>query len=138
MIVNDGEMFVNNSEMLVNDGVYDPTHIPHSLTIISPSLTSISVALAWSRYTIIRSSDPNWEAAPTALDKRTGSSEKIVLQIESIVWKKDKMKERERESEREKEKERVREWHPTPRQLFIQDDLERGRESELYLSIYIY
>jgi hypothetical protein len=46
MIVNDGEMFVNNSEMLVNDGVYDPTHIPHLLTSISPSLKSISVALA--------------------------------------------------------------------------------------------
>ena len=43
MLKNDGEMLVDYGEMLINDGewVFDPT-------LISPSLTSILVAFAWS------------------------------------------------------------------------------------------
>ena len=46
MLVNDGEMHVNDGEMLVNDGEMSVWSDP---TLISPSLTSMLVALAWSK-----------------------------------------------------------------------------------------
>ena len=58
MLNNTGEMLVNDGEMLFNDGEWSYTHF----TIINEHFRSISL-----KYTIIRSSDHHWEAAPTVL-----------------------------------------------------------------------
>ena len=71
MLVNNGEMLVNDGEMLVNDGEmskWSYTHftiINEHFTIINEHLSSIGL-----KYTIIRSSDHHWEAAPTAIMMR--------------------------------------------------------------------
>ena len=62
MLVNDGEMLVNDGEMLVNDSemsVWSYTHF----TVIDEHFTLISL-----KWTIIRSFDHHWEAAPTVLE----------------------------------------------------------------------
>ena len=59
MLVNDCEMLVNDGEILVNDvemSIWSYTHF----TLINEHLSSNKL-----KYTIIRSSDHHWEAAPT-------------------------------------------------------------------------
>ena len=66
MMVHFKLMLVKCSWMMVK-WVKDHILISPLLTSISPSLTSILVALAWS-YTILPSSDHHLEAVPTAMD----------------------------------------------------------------------
>ena len=58
MLVNNGKMLVNDGEMLVNDGEMSVWLYTHCTIIDEHFTTSL-------KYTVIRSFNHHWEAAPT-------------------------------------------------------------------------